>query len=213
MPRKSRNTRRRGGQDPRGEREEGEVVGPRLPPPAPSPPGLSNEPQPASYDPNAAPVSGQGRRKSRRGSRKSRRGGFTKGAIPYGKRCVFPDASMTTETRTFAPGELVCYRDPSDMATDKSATYLFNVTPVVHRIKQTIDDVEVYAPWQYVGKLVDAPPGLSNESSGAADWGNWANVQPGTQVTVAGPLLTRSSAAGIGQGRRSRKSRRITRRR
>lgn len=63
-----RSSRRRGGvQDP--EREEGEVVGPRLPPPAAPPatssPGLPNEPQGPGYDPNATPT-GQGRRRSRR---------------------------------------------------------------------------------------------------------------------------------------------------
>lgn len=66
MAKRTRSSRRRGGvQDP--EREEGEVVGPRLPPPPPptSEPGLPNTPQPEGYDPNAAPT-GQGRRKSRR---------------------------------------------------------------------------------------------------------------------------------------------------
>ena len=75
MPRRqSRKTSRRGGQEPESPREEGEVVGPRLPPPPPpaSSPGLSNEPESAGTDPNAPPT-GQGRRKSRRGTRKSRK--------------------------------------------------------------------------------------------------------------------------------------------
>jgi hypothetical protein len=87
MPRHSRKASRRGGQEPigrvesaRGEREEGEIVGPRMPPPAAPPastatPGFSNEPSGTGWNSAAmnAPATGQGRRRSRRGSRKSRK--------------------------------------------------------------------------------------------------------------------------------------------
>lgn len=119
-----------------------------------------------------------------RGRRKTRRGGFTKGAIPHGKMCVFPDLSMQSETRTFSSGELVCYMDPGD-PTPKSATYIARMNPYVHRIQQAKDDVEVYAPWHLVGKLVDEASG-----TGAAGQGMGTG-------SSSGPLLARSMTTGI----------------
>ena len=74
MTKHSRRSARRGGvQDP--EYEEGEVIGPRLPPPPPATPtpGLSNEPGGTLAEANTRRTQGQGRHKSRKGSRKSRK--------------------------------------------------------------------------------------------------------------------------------------------
>ncbi len=99
---------------------------------------------------------------------------------------------MASETRTFVPGELVCYMDPGN-PTPKSATYVTVMNPYVHRIQQTIDDVEVYAPWHLVGKLVE-------ETSGTGAAGN--GVASGSSSS---PLLARSNVGG--------RKRKITRRR
>ena len=161
---------------------------------------------------------GRGRRKSKkakktRGRRKSRRGGFTKGAIPYGKQCVFPDSSMVSETRMFTAGELVCYREPVDVVP-KSAKYVSGQGPQAHVVERTLDDTQTVVPWFMVGKLVPtsaSSPGLSNQPSGTG-----ASGQPGaTTGSWSGPLLTRSDARGIGGigGRKSRGKKRTSRRR
>ena len=131
----------------------------------------------------------QGGRKSRRKSktsRKTRRGGFSDGAIPYGKRCVFPDSSVRSETRTFAARETVCYRGAVD-PTPKSAYYISTPSPQAHMVEPTVrSEPPTLVPWFMVGKLVD------NAGTGAAEQGMGTG-------TVTGPLLARSSG-----GRRRR---------
>jgi len=135
----------------------------------------------------------KGGRKSRRkvrktrGRRKTRRGGFGDGAIPYGKRCVFPDSSMRSETRTFAANEIVCYRGPVD-TTPKSAYYISAPSPQAHMVEPTLrSEPPTLVPWFMVGKLVD------NAGTGAAGQGMGVG-------TATGPLLARSSG-----GRRRRR--------
>ncbi len=148
------------------------------------------------------------------GRRRTYRGGFTRGAIPYGKTCVFPDASMMSETRTFTANEIVCYREP--MQPVRSANYISTPSPQAHLVEKTLDDTQLLVPWFMVGKLVDSTPTTSNQPTGPGDGtsasgqptaspgfsnepsGTGASGQPATATgSQNGPLLGRSMGYGI----------------
>ena len=146
------------------------------------------------------------------GGRRSYRGGFTRGAIPYGKTCAFPDSSAMSETRTFTANEIVCYKNPMNPSEPpKSGTYINTPSPHVHLIDTSPDDtheVQILVPWFMVGKLIDAPgtsnqptgPGSGTGASGQSTASPGFSNEPtgtGASGSQGGPLLARSMGYGI----------------